>query len=401
MLREIRLENFKCFREESIFPIGNVTLLTGVNGKGKSSFVQSLLIPSQSISSSQVGSEFYLNSSLVELGSYDDVKSVEAISSSDMKMTYEYESEDGEFVNIQYTLHRKYLDSAFGEVEEEGVLSINKIVINSSMLDCCNANLQEPIELKNLLPNEIAKNIDIVNKLNIGFDRIHFISADRIGPSTFHHIDSSKSFKGVGKKGEHTAGVIYKCREANVNEVLRLESSETIKVPDQITAWVSHIFNSGKIEIESISESLKKLSINCDGSISRFKPENVGYGFSYSLPIIVSGLTAKKGDVLIIENPEAHLHPSAQSRIMFFLSLVAKSGVIVIIETHSQNILNGLRVSVKKDILKAEDVSVLFFGDYESRRTLKVEIDRNGQIEHWPQGFFDQDEKDLDCLYEI
>lgn len=400
MLRELRLENFKCFHEESIFSIGKITLLTGVNGKGKSSMIQSLLLPSQSVNISMENNNLNLNSSLVELGAYDDIKSVGAVSSSDIKMAYEYEGDDGEYIEIKYTLGKKYLNEHYGEVEEEGVLCIKNIEINSSEI-ISQLSITKPFKLKNFLPIDENITSDLVSKFHIGFDRIHYISADRLGPSTFHHIDSSKSIKGVGKKGEYTAEVMYKFREVDVNQVLRLDAAETIKIPEQISAWIAYIFNSGKVEVQRISESLKKISINCDGSINKFKPENVGYGFSYSLPIVVAGLTVQKGDTLIIENPEAHLHPGAQSRIMLFLSLVAKSGVIVIIETHSQNILNGLRINLKKGILESNDASVLFFGDYDSKRVIKVSMDQNGQIEHWPLGFFDQDEKDLDCLYDI
>ncbi|WP_194579200.1 AAA family ATPase, partial [Vibrio anguillarum] len=155
----------------------------------------------------------------------------------------------------------------------------------------------------------------------------------------------------MGKFGEHTALEIYRNREKNVRQELIHSSGETPKLPDQISAWVSYIFNSGTVSVSSISESLKKIVISPDGSVNNYKPENVGYGFSYCLPIIVAGLVAREGDVIIIENPEAHLHPSAQNRITNFLCKVAASNVTTIIETHSPSILNGVRLAVKDGVL--------------------------------------------------
>ena len=92
-----------------------------------------------------------------------------------------------------------------------------------------------------------------------------------------------------------------------------------------------------------------------------FKPTNVGFGYSYALPILIAGLTAEKGTILIVENPEAHLHPSAQSMITKFLGLVANRGVQVFIETHSEHILNALRVMVVQESMKASDINVKYF----------------------------------------
>jgi predicted ATPase len=117
------------------------------------------------------------------------------------------------------------------------------------------------------------------------------------------------------------------------------------------------------------------------------------------LPIIDSGLIAKPGEILIIENPEAHLHPYAQSIIAKFLSLVSKTGVQVFIESHSDHILNGLRIEVYDQVIKNEDLNVLYFdNDLDSIYT-KIEIDSEGGVLNWPEKFFDQATKDLNYLY--
>ncbi|MGH3693299.1 MAG: AAA family ATPase [Pseudonocardiaceae bacterium] len=90
---------------------------------------------------------------------------------------------------------------------------------------------------------------------------------------------------------------------------------------------------------------------------------NIGFGFSYALPVIIAGLLAPGGGLLLVENPEAHLHPAGQSRLGRFLARIAGSGVQVVLETHSDHILNGVRLAVADErTINAHDVIVHFFG---------------------------------------
>jgi predicted ATPase len=102
---------------------------------------------------------------------------------------------------------------------------------------------------------------------------------------------------------------------------------------------------------------------------------------------------SKAGDVLICENPESHLHPEAQSRLGMFLARVADAGIQVILETHSDHILNGIRVAVKKGIINNIDVAINSFD--RDHVVSHPKIDKNGRIDLWPEGFFDQIDMDL------
>ena len=88
----------------------------------------------------------------------------------------------------------------------------------------------------------------------------------------------------------------------------------------------------------------------------------MGFGYSYILSIVVTALIAKEGDIVILENPEAHLHPEAQTRLTFMLSKLVAMGIQVFIETHSEHVINGIRLASLKDEynLKNEDVRIFF-----------------------------------------
>lgn len=394
MLTEIKVENFKCFKEETTFPIEKLTLLTGVNGKGKSTTIQSLLLPSQSILENQNSNILLLNGDWVKLGSFDDVRSTGSSARSDIGLSYCFENrETNKYLTLTTKFSRKYMDED-EDVEDEGNLRLTSAEVESNESGTFESDSFD------IIRGLDESTLSSVNNYLVDFSRVSFISAERIGPRSFHESASNRTF-GVGKFGEHTALEIYRNREKDVREELIHASGETPKLPDQISAWVSYIFNSGSVSVSSISESLKKIEISPDGSVNNYKPENVGYGFSYCLPIIVAGLVAREGDVIIIENPEAHLHPSAQNRITNFLCKVAASNVTTIIETHSPSILNGVRLGIKDNILSPNDTSVLFFGENspENNQVDRVLIAEGGVVNHWPKGFFDQDEIDLDNLY--
>jgi predicted ATPase len=126
------------------------------------------------------------------------------------------------------------------------------------------------------------------------------------------------------------------------------------------------------------------------------RPIHVGFGLTQVLPIIVAALSASSGDILLIENPEVHLHPAGQALMGQFLGDVARAGVQVIVETHSDHILNGIRRSVKAGRLKPEQVAVHFFRPRSSAaaQVLSPQLDVSGGIDSWPDGFFDQFDKD-------
>jgi len=138
-----------------------------------------------------------------------------------------------------------------------------------------------------------------------------------------------------------------------------------------------------------------------ENTTDKYTPLNVGFGITYVLPIIVAILKARPDDLLIIENPETHLHPSAQSQVAELCAIASANGVQIIVETHSDHFLNGIRVATKKNILKAEDSQIYFFRKDKNELETKIDklnIDSEGRVDNWPKGFFDEWDNQLDEL---
>lgn len=408
MLTQIKLTNFKCFKEETTFPLSKFNLFTGVNGAGKSTLLQSLLLMRQSIEHNSHTSELILNGNCVNLGSFDDVRNkdtpkikpilfeVEAstyfknINIFEGSIGYKLESKNddmslyiSEILLIDFKKNQKHTINTSKDTQpfyrfdtENGVFNF-RLTMLEPYYDC-------------ILQNNDKKNY-VYDISLFNFEEIHFISADRIGPQELYLKSNLPEFAHVGTKGEHAVNLLNKKAEELVNEELCLgEDAKTLIT--QTEAWLGKILTPLSLEVKPLKANLLELTLG------EFRPSNVGFGYSSILPIIVTGLIAKPDDKIIIENPEIHLHPKAQSALVEFLVKVANTGVQIFIESHSDHILNALRIAVLKEQLTSEEANVLYFRN-NTVQQLKIENDAN--IEQWPEDFFDQIDKDLNIMLGI
>lgn len=426
MITEISINNFKLFKERADVPLSKINLLTGINGKGKSSVLQAFLLLNQSALSNRAADKIILNGLNVKLGSIDDVKNKDNSHNDRINIGFKYD----EF-NIQYSLFNSSTDASELLIENIEVAGIKnaehfhfniKRKANSDIYDVIKntpIGNREPFAttLFDLFIDNTSFSINTGNsdcefvKAKINLNYVHYVSADRIGPKNYYENKSLGHFVSVGALGQNTVNVLHHKGSSLVHdmvlrgycELFNEDENEVSKtIEDNTNLWIDKIFQGAKVEVTPIKgEDLLKLRINSDGGAAYFKPTNVGYGFSYSLPIIVAGLTAKPGEILIVENPEAHLHPYAQSVIAKFLALVANTGVQVLIESHSEHILNGLRVAVKLQMINNDDLNVLYFQQNQSPYFDRILVDKDGGIENWPLNFFDQSTNDLNYLLGI
>lgn len=368
-MKQLYIENFKCVEYENI-DFEKLTVLAGENGAGKSTVIQVLSIIKQSYDIhkapiSQIKS-LYLNDYYCELGSFRDVLYCE---SKVDKIIFGFKGKEGE----QEVLLKCIEDKADG----------NKLVINE-------------YSTSSTIPRD-AKNF--VDRLISDFD---FISADRFGPKTFYHVDGNFSTKKVGKYGEYTGVLLGKLKS---DHVFLEDVNKALKsIFGFVEIRADHI-DGANISILAISNSKTK-------SLGYKSPVNMPYGVSYVLPIIVSCLLRDpqrrkheedmvniiENPTVVIENPEAHLHPAAQSKLGEFLAEVASRDVQIILETHSDHIINGIRKAIRNKKISHQDVLFNFFekGEEIGQNTVKkIYASEDGHLSEWPKGFFDQYENDL------
>lgn len=243
----------------------------------------------------------------------------------------------------------------------------------------------------------------ILENLNLLNEDFEYIMAERFGPrksyeKSFYDIQVKKH---VGKYGEHVFYYLEKHAGDLVGtSTVALDGKKTLK--QQTERWMNTIspgiqFDFTDVQTaDTISLKIRQPENAAQvGTIMDYKPVNVGFGISYSLPIIVALLKAKPDDLVILENPEAHLHPQGQRKVGELIARAAQGGVQVIVETHSDHILNGIRLAVKQQILKKEKVKLCYFcTKTENGITMHTfeepQLDDNGRLDFWPEGFFDE-----------
>jgi predicted ATPase len=119
----------------------------------------------------------------------------------------------------------------------------------------------------------------------------------------------------------------------------------------------------------------------------------VGVGVSQILPVLVMGLHSEPGSVLLMEQPELHLHPAMQQKLGDFLLACARSGRQVIVETHSDHLVTRLRRRIAEDERDEvlDLVGLVFTKRRKGRTTFRhLEPNRYGGFDDWPEGFFDE-----------
>ena len=121
-------------------------------------------------------------------------------------------------------------------------------------------------------------------------------------------------------------------------------------------------------------------------------PVNVGFGILYVLPLIVELLISGEDSLLLIENPESHLHPKGQTMIARLISLAANHGCQIICESHSDHIINGVRVAIKNGQISNEKVGVSFFSKNKDQETKvdNIYVDEKGNLSDYPAGLLDE-----------
>ena len=363
MIKTLILDHFKCF-EHLRLPLAPLTLLTGVNAAGKSTVIQSLALLRQS-KMTRSSTSLPLNGDLVQLGNFDDV----------------VDKETGRDC-FEIGVERDGLELRWAfKTDDRSALVIP-------------AKCPEP----DLFSTQRTEDL---KRLETAIAELGYLCTDRIGPRETYLVDVADSSRlSVGSKGEFTPWVIHRLGEYEVLLALR-KPDVTVTLLRQIEAWLADFFPGTGMDIQPVPGAnlvLLRIRTRPDGKFHR--PQNVGFGVTHILPVLTLCLGAVKGQVLAIENPEAHLHPSAQAKMGYFLGQVAAAGVQIIVESHSDHILNGLRQAVLDKKLTSEQIAIHFFNRREQMpkdgsQIISPVIDEKGQLSVWPEGFFDQYEKDL------
>jgi len=368
MIELIKIKNFKSIKSKE-FRLKNLNILLGLNGQGKSSFIQSLLLLRQSKDQFLKG-YINLNGELIKIGKAKDA-------------LYQYAKDDMEF-NLELS-GSEHLNLTFDYSADSDILNI------------------KPTE--NILRLPIEESLFTNN--------FQYLNADRVEPKSLHSKSHSSITinRSLGVKGEFTVHFL----EVNGNEKIVFENllhpntivttnNKNEKFKDkrlihQVNLWLSEISPEIQVRTTDLTSDFVQLAFEYKqptfGETNAFKPENVGFGISYALHVVTALLSAQPGGLVIIENPESHIHPRGQVELGKLISLASQNDIQIIIETHSDHIINGIRVSVKEQKIDKNKVTLFYFNKIveeqeQYSKITNIELDSNGTFSQEPDGLLDE-----------
>ncbi len=356
MIKQIKIKNFKSIKNADV-GVSNLNLLMGLNGMGKSSFMQILLLLMQSDKLEE--GVIDLNGILAQIGQGRDA-------------LYQYAEEEKIVFELTLDGQAKYSWKFAYQKDKEKLTAENGY-----------SKEQMSFFRNNTSP-------------------FQYIPANRIGPMDIYEASSVvvSDKRQLGLLGEYAAYYINVFgQEQVISEKLRHKNATSSNLLSQINAWMKEISPGVSLNTKYVPE-VNKVILDYQFDLfndktNSFRPKNVGFGISYVLPIVLALLTAEEGKVIVVENPESHIHPRGQAELGKLISLASSIGAQLFVETHSDHILNGIRVAVKDNLVDKSKVNVMYFEKTSTEKEqftkiTQIRVDKNGTLSEYPKDFIDE-----------
>ncbi|MEL0658974.1 DUF3696 domain-containing protein [Psychromonas arctica] len=368
MINSITLKNFKCYKKQE-FKLSNLTVFCGNNSVGKSTAIQSILLAIQN----NFASKLPLNGDFVSFGTFFDIHN-------------RYADPD----TITLTLKFEDKETTWGHDLDDMTLPHYESARSRDSLE------EQPLPL-------ISDTNEMREWLKETYHNdFQYLCAERWGPRNNYPYSSQRRWKDwLGIRGEYVPQIMSSVtsRAPLAEGDFRLhKNSSTHSLAENLYEWMGEV--SPGVFIKSDSNKQADISTNqFQFGDESYRPVNVGFGLSYSLSIVLALLITKPGGLVIIENPEAHLHPRGQSYLGRLIAKTAESGVQIIIETHSDHLLNGIRVAARLSETYKKGFKVFYVSAGKEESGVEaITIGEKGDLSSWPDGFFDQQAMDIRTL---
>jgi predicted ATPase len=360
-IEQLTLENFKCFKSEKTFDFSRLTILTGANNSGKSSVIQAIIAALQT---DDFPNQLSLNGSYINLGDFKE------ISNSNKK---------DNIICIGLKISRSSKDNSF-------------IYFNTEWKEDKKDLLPTLIDLKsgvNFVNKSIKYNKDSPNFDEFELDATYngllslkkssnYISAFRKSPRRTYYEQNNANYK-VCTEGEEYIDQIVDWDKRSNGKIKQL--IETMKSLDLFDNLKINRLGGGRFEV-----LIKPIKSNGFSALS-----DVGSGVSAFMPIVVADLQLPYESTLFLQEPETHLHPSIQAKFAdYIIHQINTTDKNYVIETHSEYILNRIRLAIVKGELEQEKLSVYFLENNPNDADVHiVEFTKTGGIRNAPESFFE------------
>ena len=444
MLSSITLTNFKCFGALHL-PCAPLNLLCGLNGMGKSSVIQALLVLRQSFASGELqAGHLVLGGELIDLGAGSDVLFEDAeeevirfvlvderprqslgtcpVTGRPTRRTFAGLGTDSKAKSILNQLLAGKMEEsdlggrvaspvafrrAFSRAREDGVKRVrrpSRYFTRWSIKEWIGTFRYSRAgdQLTAVESEEAAKNLLASWRTPPFGGLLHYIQAERVGPRKSYPLSEVAARRSkLGARGEYAWNYLNNHRDDPLPaEDPRCADAPGRRLVDVVDHWLQDVSPGAHLQLEAVPAAdavLSGFAFDQPGDVQsrRHRATNVGFGLSYVLPVVLA-LLAPPGALCLVENPEAHLHPRGQTKLAELAVRAAQAGVQVFVETHSDHFVDGVRIAARDGLIAPADAAIHYFERRDGRAAVESPaIDADGRLSHWPAGFFDQHDENL------
>lgn len=399
MLSKIKLTNFKCF-EDLDLDCTPLNLLCGLNGMGKSSVLQALLVIQQSFETGELlQGRLVLGGDRVDLGAGSDVMFEDAKDD-----VVGFELQRAGWV-VPWIVRFAYSPTADQLTMRSDRASGGAFWIEGPTYEYSKETGQFTKASDSATGVHVTPVSDDWRGVPPFGGRLVYVNAERIGPRKLYPTSEFLARHGdFGSSGEYAWNFL----NHHQNDLLKEDDprcleGERRRLCDVVDWWLQDVCPGAHLQLEQLADAdvlIAGYEFDRPGDVAtrRYRATNVGFGLSYVLPVILA-LLSESGTLCLIENPEAHLHPQGQTKLAELAARAAAAGVQVFAETHSDHFMDGVRIAVRDGLIAPQDTSFHYFEREGSKSVVSSpQINADGRLSHWPAGFFDQHGENLDRL---
>jgi predicted ATPase len=253
-----------------------------------------------------------------------------------------------------------------------------------------------------LLARDLGRALDHVERLT---DAVLYMGPLRDDPRVAYPLGHTVRALPVGEKGEFTAAYLRDNQRARLSYFRPDGTRRSDLLPNAVDDWCAYLGIADRIKVTPQGKLGHQLGLRIGGQ--ERDPTAVGVGASQLLPVVVLVLGAPEGSIVLLEQPELHLHPKVQSRLADFFAF-ARPDIRIIVETHSEYLLTRLRRRIAEGKIDRNDIAVLFASQKPESNEGKVEavytdfdhltVNALGDFDVWPVDFFDSLDQDAVAL---
>jgi len=414
MFTRLLLKNFKAWREKIDIPLAPVTMLLGTNSSGKSSLLQALLLLKQTVASPDRSIHLNLGGDEINdyfnFGHFDDVLTHGA-SPRQFELGFAFHrAEESAKNGVE---KRRVTSGAFFAsygMTSPGAAAIQEMSLRSgehayrvvrrekgayslfvgeeaqprgkNKLFAPERSIALPTEAIQLLSPEGGQAEDISLAIRRELEGIAYLGPLRRRPERDYVWNKTKPGD-MGIDGGNVIQALF------ASALLRSKDDGVEQIISDVSMWLKRMGVAERLEVRQLGHSTRyEIVVHKDGVAANLR--DVGIGISQVLPVLTLAYFAPAGSTILLEEPEIHLHPLAQSVLAeLFVEVSKKRGVQFIVETHSEHLFRRLQTLVAQQSISTEDCRLYFVERQGADAVLKdLELDDYGRVKEWPEKFF-------------